>query len=54
FMHQLTGTVTVVTWSAIVSAVLLFGIKKTMGLRPEEAEEVQGLDTALHGESAYN
>lgn len=54
FMHQLTGTVAVVTWSAIVSAVLLFVIKKTMGLRPDEAEEVQGLDTALHGESAYN
>lgn len=54
FMHQLTGTAAVVAWSAIVSAILLFGIKKTMGLRPDEADEVQGLDTSLHGESAYN
>jgi len=54
FMHQLTGTVAVVAWSAIVSAIILFVIKKTMGLRPDEADEVQGLDTSLHGESAYN
>lgn len=54
FMHQLTGTVAVVAWSVGVSAVLLFIIKKTMGLRPDEADEMQGLDTSLHGESAYN
>jgi Amt family ammonium transporter len=54
FMHQLTGTVAVVAWSATVSTILLFAIKKTMGLRPDEADEVQGLDTSLHGENAYN
>lgn len=54
FMHQLTGTAAVVAWSAIVSAILLFVIKKTMGLRPDEADEAQGLDISLHGESAYN
>jgi Amt family ammonium transporter len=54
FGYQLTGTIAVVAWSAIVSAVLLNIIKKTMGLRVDEAEEMQGIDTALHGESAYN
>jgi len=54
FGYQLKGTVAVVLWSAGVSAVLLFAIKKTIGLRPDVNDEVQGLDTALHGESAYN
>lgn len=54
FIVQLTGTVAVVIWSAIASAIILGVLKATLGLRVDPAAETQGLDTALHGESAYN
>ncbi|MDD2776114.1 MAG: ammonium transporter [Gallionella sp.] len=57
-MGQLTsqawGVGVTVLWSGIVSFVLFKLIDMTMGLRvPEEAER-EGLDTAIHGERAYN
>ncbi|MDB2437455.1 ammonium transporter [Hellea sp.] len=54
FMVQLTGTAAVVAWSAIASAVILVVLKVTLGLRVTEEQEYVGLDTSLHGESAYN
>ena len=54
FLVQLTGTVAVVAWSAIVSFVILGALKAVLGLRVTEAEEIEGLDYSLHGESAYN
>jgi len=53
FMVQLTGTAAVIAWSAVVSLVLLLILRVTLGLRVSEEAEVQGLDRALHGESAY-
>jgi Amt family ammonium transporter len=41
-------------WSGIVSAVLFFVIDKTLGLRPTEEVEREGLDINEHGERAYN
>ena len=43
-----------VVWSAVVSAITLYIVKATMGLRPTEAEEREGLDITSHGERAYN
>ena len=54
FMTQLLGTGAVVAWSAIASVVILSVLKFTLGLRVTEEEEYIGLDTSLHGESAYN
>ncbi len=54
FMVQLTGTVAVVAWSAIASAIILLALKAIFGLRVDEQSEIEGLDYALHGESAYN
>lgn len=54
FLIQLTGTLIVVAWSAIVSAIILFALKATIGLRVTQEEEYQGLDNSLHGETAYN
>ena len=54
FMVQLTGTAAVVAWSAIASAIILGVLKVTLGLRVTEEQEYIGLDTSLHGESAYN
>jgi ammonium transporter, Amt family len=41
-------------WSGIGSAVLFFIIDKTIGLRPSEDAEREGLDLSSHGERAYN
>ncbi|MFT3786335.1 MAG: ammonium transporter [Tepidisphaeraceae bacterium] len=38
----------------IVSLGLGFAIKATIGLRTKEADEEEGLDVALHGETGYN
>ena len=54
FMTQLVGTLAVVAWSAIASFLILLVLKVTLGLRVTEEQETLGLDTSLHGESAYN
>jgi len=41
-------------WSGIGSAVLYFIVDRTMGLRPSEDAEREGLDITAHGERAYN
>ncbi|MGQ0528951.1 MAG: ammonium transporter [Panacagrimonas sp.] len=43
-----------VVWSAVVSTVALLALKYTIGLRPTEEQESEGLDLAEHGEKAYN
>jgi Amt family ammonium transporter len=43
-----------VIWTGIVSAVLFYGLKLTLGLRPSEEAEREGLDLSEHGERAYN
>jgi ammonium transporter, Amt family len=41
-------------YSGVVSAILFFAIDKTLGLRPSEDAEREGLDLSSHGERAYN
>lgn len=53
FLVQLSGTAAVVAWSALASALILLGLKLTLGLRVSQEDEYTGLDTSLHGESAY-
>ncbi len=48
---QVKGVVATLVWSGVVTAVLLFIIDKVMGLRVTEAQEREGLDVTLHGES---
>ena len=54
FSTQLMGTAAVVLWSVIASTIILYALKKTLGLRVSEEQEYDGLDISLHGESAYN
>ena len=54
FVVQLTGTLAVVVWSALVSAIILGALKATLGLRVDTQSEIEGLDSSLHGEAAYN
>lgn len=51
---NLKATVVGCLYSAVVTFVLLKVIEKTIGLRVEADEEYEGLDQALHGESAYS
>jgi Amt family ammonium transporter len=53
-MTQIKAVVVTLLWSGIGSAVLFFVIDKTMGLRPAEDAEREGLDLSSHGERAYN
>ena len=51
---QLEAVLITLFWSGLVSAVLFFVIDKTLGLRPTEEAEREGLDINEHGERAYN
>ena len=51
---QATAVIVTLLWSGLGSAILYFIIDKTMGLRPSEDAEREGLDLAEHGERAYN
>ena len=51
---QATGVLITIAWSGVVSLVLFKLIDMTMGLRVTEEQEREGLDTASHGERAYN
>jgi Amt family ammonium transporter len=53
FIKQFFGVVTIGGFCLITSFVILFIIKKTMGLRVSKEEELEGLDTAEHKMSAY-
>jgi ammonium transporter, Amt family len=54
FLTQLKAVLITLVWSGVGSAILYFIIDKTMGLRPSEEAEREGLDLAEHGERAYN
>ena len=53
FLTQLTGVAVIGAFCLISSFLILFTIKKTMGLRVTKEEEIEGLDNAEHGMSAY-
>ncbi|MBR9855602.1 MAG: ammonium transporter [Algicola sp.] len=50
---QFYGSLSYIIWAATTSFVVLFILKKTMGLRVSELEEVEGLDLHEHGIEAY-
>jgi Amt family ammonium transporter len=50
---QLQAVLTAVVLSAVVSFIALYIVKVIVGIRVNEEEEREGLDTTYHGESAY-
>lgn len=51
---QCLGVISVAAWVAVLMTVIFIIVKKTMGLRCEETEELEGLDLHEHGlASAY-
>jgi Amt family ammonium transporter len=51
---QIKAVLVTVAWSGVGSAALFAALKYTVGLRPSEDAEREGLDLAEHGERAYN
>jgi ammonium transporter, Amt family len=51
---QIKAVLITLIWSGGVSALLFFALAKTIGLRPAEEAEREGLDLSEHGERAYN
>lgn len=54
FMAQLKGVLVAVVWSGIASTIVFGLIKYTIGLRAAPELEEEGLDSAEHGETAYD
>jgi Amt family ammonium transporter len=52
FIIQCKAVAVTLVWSSLVSLVLLFALKFTIGLTVRAEEEEEGLDLVLHGESA--
>ncbi|MBC7882842.1 MAG: ammonium transporter [Anaerolineae bacterium] len=52
-LKQLYAVGVSITIAALGTAVIMIALKFTMGLRPSENEEMEGLDVAEHGEEAY-
>ena len=53
FSHQLIGVGVYALFCVVSSFVILFSLKKTVGIRVSEIEELEGLDTHEHGMNAY-
>ena len=54
FMIQLTGVLTTLIWSGVVSYIAFKIVDLTIGLRVTEEQEREGLDESQHGERAYH
>lgn len=53
FLIQLTGVACYAAFCILASFLIIFTLKKTIGIRVSEKEEVEGLDAHEHGMDAY-
>jgi ammonium transporter, Amt family len=53
FVAQITGVIATGIFVSVISAIVWFILKATIGLRPTEAEELAGLDHSETGIEAY-
>ena len=53
FISQLVGILSYAAICILSSFVILFTLKKTVGIRVSEVEELEGLDGYEHGMDAY-
>ncbi|MDY8109479.1 ammonium transporter [Fulvimarina sp. 2208YS6-2-32] len=51
---QIVGVLITIVWSGVVSVVAYKIVDLTIGLRPSQEDERQGLDLSYHGEVAYH
>jgi Amt family ammonium transporter len=52
--HQVGAAAISIAWTAFFTALIGLGIKHTIGWRIAEEDEVEGIDFAEHGETAYD
>ncbi|TAM91678.1 MAG: ammonium transporter [Jatrophihabitans sp.] len=52
--HQLAAVVFTLVWTGVLTTVIALVIKVTIGWRISSDDEVEGIDFAQHGESAYD
>jgi Amt family ammonium transporter len=53
WLEQLKGSLIMIVWSVAASLILFYIVKATIGVRPSQEDEEQGLDLADHGEEGY-
>jgi Amt family ammonium transporter len=53
-LTQVIGVAAVCAWSAVATLVLVFVVRRTVGLRAREEHVEEGLDMSAHGERAWN
>ncbi|WMI69536.1 ammonium transporter [Mangrovimonas sp. YM274] len=51
---QAIGVFSIGAWAIVTTFIVLFILKKTIGLRVPEQDEIKGLDITEHGMNAYN
>jgi Amt family ammonium transporter len=51
---QALGMAAIIGWVVVTAGILFFGLKYTIGLRVNEAEEMAGLDIGEHGVNSYS
>ena len=54
FGEQALANGVAIAWSFPLTLLIMFVLKKTMGVRVDESVEQTGLDLALHRETAYH
>jgi ammonium transporter, Amt family len=52
--HQFLGVLFTVVWTGVLTTLIAFAIKYTIGWRVSAEDEMDGIDFAEHGESAYD
>jgi Amt family ammonium transporter len=52
--HQAGAALFTIVWTGVLTTIIAFAIKATIGWRVDVDEEVEGIDFAEHGESAYD
>jgi Amt family ammonium transporter len=52
--HQAAGVLFTLVWTGVLTTIIAFAIKFTIGWRVDEDDEVDGIDFAQHGETAYD
>ena len=50
---QVQGLIVVAAWSLVISWIIVAVIRKTIGLRVHEEDEIEGLDITSHGERIH-
>jgi Amt family ammonium transporter len=52
--HQAGAALFTIVWTGVLTTIIAFAIKYTIGWRISEEDEVEGIDFAEHGETAYD